>query len=46
MHTAYITHPVCLKHDMGADHPECPARIQAIEDQLITSGLLQFLDRH
>jgi len=46
MHTAYITHPACLKHDMGADHPECPARIQAIEDQLITSGLLQFLDRH
>ncbi|MDD5180922.1 MAG: histone deacetylase family protein [Gallionellaceae bacterium] len=46
MHTAYITHPACLKHDMGADHPECPARIQAIEDQLITSGLLPFLDRH
>ena len=46
MHTAYITHPACLKHDMGADHPECPARIQAIEDQLITSGLMQFLDRH
>ena len=46
MHTAYITHPACLKHDMGADHPECPARIQAIEDQLITSGLLPFLDRY
>lgn len=46
MHTAYITHPACLKHDMGEDHPECPARIHAIEDQLITSGLLQFLDRH
>ena len=46
MHTAYITHPACLKHDMGEGHPECPARIQAIEDQLIASGLLQFLDRH
>jgi len=46
MHTAYITHPACLKHDMGADHPECPARIHAIEDQLIMTGLLQFLDRH
>ncbi|MFA5242509.1 MAG: histone deacetylase family protein [Sulfuricella sp.] len=44
MHTAYITHPSCLKHDMGKDHPECPARIQAIEDQLIASGLLPFLD--
>lgn len=46
MHTAYITHPACLKHDMGADHPECPARILAIEDQLIASGLLPFLDHH
>ena len=46
MHTAYITHSACLKHDMGEDHPECPARIHAIEDQLITSGLLPFLDRY
>lgn len=46
MHTAYITHPACLKHDMGADHPESPARIPAIEDQLIASGLLPFLDHH
>ena len=46
MHTAYITHPACLRHDMGDGHPECPERMQAIEDQLIASGLLQFLDRH
>ncbi len=46
MHTAYISHSACLRHDMGADHPECPARIQAIEDQLIASGLLPFLDHH
>lgn len=31
---------------MGPDHPECPARIQAIEDQLIASGLMPFLDLH
>jgi acetoin utilization deacetylase AcuC-like enzyme len=31
---------------MGPDHPECPARIHAIEDQLIASGLLPFLERH
>jgi acetoin utilization deacetylase AcuC-like enzyme len=31
---------------MGVDHPECPARIHAIEDQLIASGLLPFLARH
>jgi acetoin utilization deacetylase AcuC-like enzyme len=44
MQTVYLTHPLSLKHDMGADHPECPARIHAIEDQLIASGLLHFLD--
>ena len=46
MTTAYLTHPSSLRHDMGAGHPECPARIHAIEDQLIASGLLPFLDRH
>lgn len=45
MITAYLTHPSSLRHDMGAGHPECPARIQAIEDQLIASGLMPFLDR-
>ena len=43
MQTAYLTHPSCLKHEMGADHPESPARIQAIEDRLIASGLMPFL---
>jgi len=46
MYTAYISHPDCLKHDMGADHPECPARMHAIEDQLIATGLLPFLASH
>ena len=46
MQTAYISHPLCLKHDMGAHHPECPARIHAIEDQLIASGQLDFLQQH
>jgi acetoin utilization deacetylase AcuC-like enzyme len=40
---AYITHPDCLLHDMGAHHPECPARLRAIDDQLIASGLINFL---
>jgi acetoin utilization deacetylase AcuC-like enzyme len=30
---------------MGSGHPECPARLRAIEDQLIASGLMNFL-RH
>jgi acetoin utilization deacetylase AcuC-like enzyme len=46
MQTAYITHPLCLKHDMGSHHPECPARIHAIEDQLIASGLFGYLQHH
>ena len=44
--TAFITHPDCFRHDMGAGHPECPERLSAIEDQLIASGIGQFLERH
>jgi acetoin utilization deacetylase AcuC-like enzyme len=43
MKTAYLTHPDCLKHDMGVGHPECPARMRAIEERLIASGLFDFL---
>ena len=30
---------------MGPGHPECPARLDAIEDRLLASGLSPFLDR-
>jgi acetoin utilization deacetylase AcuC-like enzyme len=43
MRTAYITHSSCGKHNMGADHPECPERLHAIKDQLIASGVLDHL---
>jgi acetoin utilization deacetylase AcuC-like enzyme len=46
MSAAFITHPECLKHDMGAYHPERPARLTAIEDQLIASGIAQYLTRY
>jgi len=46
MTTAFITHPDCLKHDMGAHHPESPERLGAIEDQLIASGVAQYLARY
>jgi len=46
MPTAFITHPDCLKHDMGAGHPEQPARLTAIEDQLIASGVANYLQRY
>src|SRR5512134_3399181 len=46
MATAFVTHPDCLKHDMGAYHPERPERLAAIEDQLIASGVGQHLVRY
>lgn len=46
MATAFITHADCLRHDIGSYHPECPARLAAIEDQLIASGIGQYLVRH
>ena len=45
MTTAFYTHPDCRGHDMGAGHPECPARLDAIEDHLIATGLQSALDR-
>ena len=45
MTLAYVTHRDCLGHDMGAGHPECPARLHAIEDQLLASGVSGLLRR-
>jgi acetoin utilization deacetylase AcuC-like enzyme len=45
MSVAFVTHSDCLKHEMGAHHPERPARLTAIEDQLIASGIAQHLTR-
>lgn len=45
MTTAFYTHPDCLRHEMGSWHPECPARLQAIEDQLIASRLDGLIER-
>ncbi len=44
MPTAFITHRDCLAHDMGSYHPESPLRLRAVEDQLIASGLIGYLD--
>ena len=46
MSTAFFTHPDCRRHDMGAGHPECPQRLDAIEDHLIATGLDIALTRH
>jgi acetoin utilization deacetylase AcuC-like enzyme len=44
MTTAIYTHPDCTRHEMGAWHPECPERLQAIDDQLIASRIDMLLD--
>jgi acetoin utilization deacetylase AcuC-like enzyme len=36
---AYLSHYECAEHDMGHLHPEQPARLSAINDRLIASGL-------
>src|SRR5256714_842492 len=46
MPTALVTHADCLRHDMGAHHPEQPARLSAIADQLISSGIGEHLQRY
>ena len=40
---AYISHSDCIKHEMGDQHPECPERIGAINDQLLIKGLLDYM---
>jgi len=42
--TGYFYHPDCHKHEMGAGHPECPERLDAIEDRLLASGVRDALD--
>ncbi|MBI3348894.1 MAG: histone deacetylase family protein [Burkholderiales bacterium] len=40
---AYISHPDCARHEMGAGHPECPERLAAIGDALLARGLLDYM---
>jgi len=37
--TGYFTHRDCWKHEMGRGHPECPERLDAIEDRLLVTGV-------
>jgi len=43
--TGYFTHPDCRKHRMGDGHPECPERLDAIEDRLLICGVADALQR-
>jgi acetoin utilization deacetylase AcuC-like enzyme len=43
--TGFYTHPDCRRHEMGRGHPECPERLDAIEDRMLASRLLDVVDR-
>lgn len=43
MSTAYISHPDCLKHEMGPGHPENPERLRSVNEHLRAAGLLEGL---
>jgi acetoin utilization deacetylase AcuC-like enzyme len=45
MSTAIFSHPDCLLHEMGDWHPEAPARLRAIEDQLILARIDSLVER-
>ena len=46
MITAFYSHSDCRGHDMGPGHPECPQRLDAIDDYLLATGLDLALERH
>lgn len=39
MPITFISSPKCLLHDMDPEHPEQPARLHSINDQIISSGV-------
>ncbi|MFZ9039233.1 MAG: histone deacetylase family protein [Gammaproteobacteria bacterium] len=41
-----ISNATCRLHEMGASHPEQPARLDAIEERLVDSGLDAEISRH
>ncbi len=45
MSTGYFSHADCRLHEMGAGHPECPERLDAITDHLLATGLLDVLSQ-
>ena len=46
MTIAIISHPDCARHNPDPHHPERAARLSAIQDQLIASGLDFVLEHH
>ncbi len=46
MSVAYISSDNCILHKMAEGHPEQPARLKAIRDQLIESGIFDQLSHY
>lgn len=46
MTISIISHPDCALYDLGPHHPECPTRLSAIQDQLLSCGLDFVLQHH
>lgn len=46
MPTALLSHRDCVRHEISPGHPECPERIDAINDQLKKQGLYDLLQHH
>jgi acetoin utilization deacetylase AcuC-like enzyme len=45
MQTVLLTHPDCVRHEMGAGHPESPQRLKAILGAIEAAGLAGRLDK-
>lgn len=43
LQTGWFTHSACSLHEMGSWHPESPARLAAIQDHLISTGIAPHL---
>jgi len=43
--TGLAADPLCLKHDPGFGHPECPERYEAVITGLDEAGLIETLKR-
>ncbi|HEX6691454.1 MAG TPA: histone deacetylase family protein [Burkholderiales bacterium] len=46
MPVAFVTHPDCLRHEMGAGHPERPQRLTAVEEEITAEALGAHLARY
>ena len=43
--TAFYTHGLFFKHKMGSNNPECPKRLEKIEELMLAAGTSQFVDQ-